>query len=208
MVGGSASAIYTRHRFSFDHDHVAVDLRERFNQVLSDLEAISGWQTARVNRPVQILESLDGIQTGIRQLRRSNPLETTQIEVDGLPLTLPTLAEILRIKGYLILLRNAMRDYVDFAALGDHLGSREVAAAFAKFDQLYPQENGESPLQQLFSQIASPQPYDLDKVSLPNFKGLDARWHTWERIVETCQQLMVEVFRALAKQENEPPNPT
>ncbi len=41
-----------------------------------------GWQTARVARPVQILGSLDGIETGIRQLRRNAPLETQEIETD------------------------------------------------------------------------------------------------------------------------------
>lgn len=198
LVGGSASALYAQHRFSFDHDHVATDLKERFDEVLADLESVSGWRTARVNRPVQILGSLDGIQTGVRQLRRSRPLETREMTVSGLPLTVPTLDEILRIKGYLILVRNATRDYVDFAALGDHLGSRAAATALASFDQLYPQDSGESPLQQLLSQIASPLPFDLSEVDLPNFKGLDVRWHTWDGVRETCRKIMVEAFRILA----------
>ena len=77
LVGGTASAIHVSHRLSFDHDHVIIDLRERFDEVLADLESVSGWKTARISRPVQILGSLDGIQTGVRQLIRSAPLETT-----------------------------------------------------------------------------------------------------------------------------------
>ena len=198
LVGGSASALYAAHRFSFDHDHVVTNLGDRFDEVLEDLEAVSGWKTARVSPQKQILGSLDGIQTGVRQLIRSAPLETTEVTVNGRPITVPTPAEILRIKGFLILRRNTTRDYVDFAALGDHLGSNAAAKALSRFDELYPQESGESPLQQLFSQIASPQPYDLKKVDLPNFKGLDARWHTWDAVSEACETTMVNTFRILA----------
>ena len=64
LVGGSASALYAAHRFSFDHDHVVTNLRDRFDEVLADLESVSGWRTARLSRREQILGSLDGIQTG------------------------------------------------------------------------------------------------------------------------------------------------
>ena len=68
LVGGTASAIHAEHRFSRDADHVLTDLRSRFDDVLKELESVAGWKTARVQRPVQILGSLDGIETGIRQL--------------------------------------------------------------------------------------------------------------------------------------------
>ena len=75
LVGGSAAAVYAAHRLSTDADHVLTDLRQRFDQALADLEAVAGWKTARVKRPVQILGSLDGIETGVRQLIRDAPLE-------------------------------------------------------------------------------------------------------------------------------------
>src|SRR5437870_5764578 len=74
LVGGTASALYAGHRISLDHDHVLTDLRDRFDSVLAELEAVVGWDTARIKRPVLILGSLDGIETGVRQLRRSQPL--------------------------------------------------------------------------------------------------------------------------------------
>ena len=117
LVGGTAAAVYAEHRLSIDADHVLTDLRQRFDQVLAELESVAGWKTARVNRPVQILGSLDGIETGVRQLIRDEPLETFQIEYLGEKITIPTEAEILRIKGVLILKRNATRDYLDFVAL-------------------------------------------------------------------------------------------
>ena len=90
LVGGTAAATYAHHRISVDHDHVLTDLRERFDAILSDLESVAGWQTARVRRPVLILGSLDGIETGVRQLIRTEPLETTEIEAEGVKLTVPT----------------------------------------------------------------------------------------------------------------------
>jgi hypothetical protein len=126
LVGGSAAAVYAGHRLSTDADHVLTDLRERFDQVLADLEAVAGWKTARIRRPVQILGSPDGIETGVRQLIREQPLETTQIEYQGQTITLPTEAEMLRIKAVLILQRNATRDYLDFVALADHMGDEKV----------------------------------------------------------------------------------
>ena len=94
LVGGTATATYAHHRISIGHDHVLPDLRERFDAILSDLESVAGWQTARIRRPVLILGSLDGIETGIRQLIRSEPLETTEIEAEGVRLTVPTKAEM------------------------------------------------------------------------------------------------------------------
>lgn len=68
------------------------DSRARFDDVLAELESVAGWKTARVQRPVQILGSLDGIETGVRQLIRREPLETEVIDVGGAPLTVPTRA--------------------------------------------------------------------------------------------------------------------
>ena len=129
LVWGTASALHAGHRFSRDADHVLTDLNLRFNDVLAQLESVAGWKTARVQRPVQILGSLDGIETGVRQLIRDQPLETMRIEHHGEFITVPTQGEILRIKGVLILKRNATRDYLDFVALAHHMGSEGVALA-------------------------------------------------------------------------------
>lgn len=84
-----------------DHDHTLTDLRSRFDDVLANLESVAGWKTARVRRPVLILGSLDGIETGVRQLIRETPLETETVEIAGERLTVPTRAEMLRIKAVL-----------------------------------------------------------------------------------------------------------
>lgn len=197
LVGGTAAAMHVGHRFSRDADHVLTDLRPRFDQILAELESVAGWETARVNRPVQILGSLDGIETGIRQLIRSEPLETMEMECFGQKVRLPTVAEMLRIKAALILKRNATRDYLDFVALSDRLGESAMASALGRFDEIYPQPNGESALQQLQIQLASPLPYDLQETKLSEYKNLDPRWHHWAVIKELCGRYAIALFKTL-----------
>jgi hypothetical protein len=88
---------------------------------------------------------------------------------------------MLRIKGVLILQRNATRDYLDFVALADHLGAEKMVTALWPFDRLYPQPNEESALQQLQIQLANPLPYDLEELDLAEYKNLDPRWRNWHR---------------------------
>jgi len=194
LVGGTAAAIYAGHRLSTDADHVLTGLRQRFDQVLAQLESVAGWKTARVRRPVQILGSLDGIETGVRQLIRDRPLDTTEIERFGQRLTVPTLAEMLRIKAVLILKRNATRDYLDFAALADSIGNEDAVSALRSFDSIYPQPNGESALQQLQIQLAMPLPYDLDEVDLAEYKLLAPEWHDWSAVQAACAACATLIF--------------
>jgi hypothetical protein len=199
LVGGTASAIHARHRLSRDADHVLVDLRTHFDEILAQLESVAGWKTARVRRPVMILGRLDGIETGVRQLIRGEPLETTAIPFQGGSITLPTEAEILRIKGALILRRNAVRDYLDFVALADHMGDEGAKLALVDFDRFYPQENGQSALQQLLAQLASALPFDLDEIEpgLQDYKNLDSKWHAWANVKTAAARLSVTLFDRL-----------
>lgn len=194
LVGGTASAIHAQHRFSRDADHVLVDLHHRFDAVLGQLESVAGWKTARVQRPVQILGSLDGIETGVRQLIRDEPLETVVVDYHGARITVPTEGEILRIKGVLILKRNATRDYLDFVALADHMGDARVALALQSFDRIYQQDSGESPLQQLQVQLANALPYDLEETELGEYKSLNPRWHDWQVVKAACAHLSTAIF--------------
>jgi hypothetical protein len=194
LVGGTAAAIHAEHRFSHDADHVLTDLRLRFDEVLAQLESVAGWKTARVQRPVQILGSLDGIETGVRQLVREEPLETMVLDYHGERLTVPTEAEVLRIKAVLILKRNATRDYLDFVALAGHMGEERVAHALQSFDKLYQQDSGESPLQQLQVQLANPVPYDLEDTDLSEYKNLAPRWHDWNAVKVACAHISTAIF--------------
>jgi len=197
LVGGTAVAVFAQHRLSRDADHVLTDLRNRFDEVLSELEAVSGWRTARVKRPVLILGSLDGIETGVRQLIRDEPLETQEVTIAGVRLVVPTEEELLRIKGVLILRRNATRDYLDFAALAERIGPARIIQALTSMDQLYPQTSGESALQQLQVQLANAMPFDLEKTDLTEYRNLHPKWHDWNRVKEICSNIAIDLFTRL-----------
>ena len=196
LVGGSAAALHAGHRVSLDDDHVLVDLRDRFDQVLSTLEATQGWLTARVNQPVLILGSLDGVETGIRQLVRRKPLEVEEIDVAGHMLRVPTLAETLRVKAWLVLRRNATRDYIDVVALADRLGN-DAPRVVAGVDDYYADQigpGGRRVALQLAKQLADPAPYDLSEVDLRHYRRLAARWRDWNNVVAAARALAAGVL--------------
>jgi len=178
LVGGTAAALHAEHRKSLDGDHVLEDLRPRFDEVLAALEAAAGWQTSRVQRPVAILGRLDGVMTGIRQLRRTRPLE---IEVVA-GLRVPTLAEMARIKAWLLATRHMMRDYLDTVVRLERLGEPEVLRAFTSFDEIYAQAGGASPLVEVVERLASAAPSDAQAVDLGSYKGLVAPWNDWSHL--------------------------
>jgi len=197
LVGGSAAAYRADHRVSFDDDHVLRDLESRFGEVLEALEATDGWVTARVRQPVLILGSLDGVETGIRQLIRQRPLEVEEVEIGGRPLRVPTLEEILRIKGWLVLRRNATRDHLDFVALADRMGIERAAAVVLGMDDYYADQlgaGGRRVATQLAKQLAEPAPYDLSEIELPRYRGLDPRWQDWENVVSVGRRVAAEVL--------------
>ena len=189
LVGGTAAASFAHHRVSMDHDHTLTDLRSRFDDVLAKLESVAGWKTARVRRPVLILGSLDGIETGVRQLIRETPLETEVVEIAGEKLTVPTRAEMLRIKAVLIVKRNATRDYLDFVAMSELIGREATLSALERFDGLYPQSNGQSARQQLQVQLANPMPYDLDETNLAEYKKLKSEYQDWTVVSAKCREI-------------------
>lgn len=178
LVGDTATALHARHRVSLDGDHVLTELREHFDQVLANLEAAAGWQTSRVQRPVLILGRLDGVLTGIRQLRRTRPLETE--EIDGL--RVPTLAEMSRIKAWLLATRDTTRDYLDTVVLFERLGDAGTGEALASLDSLYAQPTGTSVLAEVIERLGAAQPVDAAKIDLASYRGLVPPWNDWTHV--------------------------
>jgi hypothetical protein len=195
LVGGSAAAMYAGHRDSFDHDHVLADLVDRYDAVLDAVEATEGWATSvRASRPpFTIMGRLGGVEAGLRQLRRTRPLETTRVDVgDGRSVVAPTIEETLRVKGYLVVQRNVVRDFLDVVALADHIGLDEAGTVLADIDEYYDDRSGEagSVLTSLVIALADPTPFDTDVIDeLPRYKALDPRWHEWADVVGECRRL-------------------
>jgi hypothetical protein len=184
LVGGTAAALHAEHRTSLDGDHVLEDLRTRFDAVLATLEAVAGWQTSRLQRPVVILGRLDGVMTGIRQLRRTRPLETEIIA----GLRVPTLQEMARIKAWLLATRYTVRDYLDTVVLLERLGAEAARHAFACFDELYAQDSGASALVEVVDRLALASPSDASDVDLRTYKHLLGPWNDWVYLASRGRQ--------------------
>lgn len=196
LVGGTAAALHARHRISMDHDHVLRDLAKNYDAALAALESIVGWRTRRRVRGKLVLGQIDQIDAGLRHLRRAAPLETTQVALrNGATVTVPTIEEILRIKAFLLVDRNATRDYLDVAALSRHLGLRRSVAALQNMSDLYAEFAGEGGdmLTSVLVKLAAPDPTDLAGVNLAEYKGIVPPWDSWSAVVEQCGALAARI---------------
>lgn len=161
-----------QHRHFTEPHRVAAALTE-------DLKSVAGrCGTDRIPKwPAQCLE---GITTGcVHPLERAAPLVLHQYGYARLP----TEEELLRIKAVLILMRNCQRDYTDLMRLTQRMPQEKAVAALVVLDQRYPLSSGESPVQQLCVQLATPQPWDS--------KGCSA----WGAVCQCYQQLSIALFR-------------
>ena len=209
LVGGSAASVHLQHRFSFDADHTLQDLDANYENILNFLEDNENWQTARVTPPKIILGNFHGVETGIRQLRREKPLETEKKQIGDRTVTVPTLPEMIRIKAWMIVSRNALRDYVDFAVLCYYHGLDSINKVLCNFDDYYLdlQRNKEvSPLLQLIKQLSEPKPHDLQKhigkADSLSYKGIQPPFDSWSKIEQICKDVSINLMLSLDGSEN------
>ena len=198
LVGGTAAALHAGHRVSFDHDHVLKDLASHYDKASAALESIAGWRTKRRIRGKLVLGEIEGIDAGLRNQRRSAPLETISIKAPGgRALEVPTIEEMLRIKTFLVVERNATRDYLDVAALSHHLGMARSVRAIEQMMQLYSEFAGEAGdiMISIVVKLGTPDPYDLTEVDLTEYKGIIPPWDDWRAVEEQCRSLAVEILR-------------
>lgn len=115
----------------------------------------------------------------------------------GRKLQVPAAEEMLRIKTYLIVDRNATRDYLDVAALSHHLGLAKSAEALARLSDLYADFAGEGGdmLTSAIVKLANPDPYDLTEVDLSEYKGIVAPWNSWRAVEEQCRALAAAMLQ-------------
>lgn len=193
LVGGTAAALYAGHRLSHDHDHVLVDLCDRFDLVLEALEREPDWVTNRVTPGKIVLGRVGNIESGVRQLIRKTPLESQEFELpSGRTLMVPTPEETLRIKAFLLVKRNQVRDYLDVAALADRYGIDLAARTLVDLDRFYADESrdGVPVSSQVARQLGDPRPIDRSTLTrLGTYKGLDERWQEWPNVVQVCQEI-------------------
>lgn len=207
LVGDSAAALHAGHRISFDHDHVVADLSDRYGEILSAVEASEGWATSvrASSAPMTILGSLDGVDAGLRQLRRSTPLEVEVVRVVSRELRVPTLPEMLRVTAYLVVQRNQVRDYLDTVALAEELGEAAVDLLL-DIDAYYRDgsETDDSVLSALVQRLAEPHPRDARVTTqLSTYKGIVERWSIWAAVRTACAGLADALLDRLRDREIE-----
>ena len=186
LVGGTAAILYADHRESDDHDHVVADLADRFEMVLDAVEGDEGWATNRITPGKVILGNLDGIEAGVRQMIRTEPLEATTLALpSGSEVTVPTVDETLRIKAFLVVRRNQTRDHLDLAALADRVGVERAAEVLGGIDAYYADQNqsGDGIASQLVRQLSDPRPADASVTrELGSYRRLRRRWTDWSEV--------------------------
>ena len=182
-------------------------MRVPYFQAIAALEAIAGWRTKRRVQGRLVLGGSEGIDAGLRNLRRSAPLETTTVRLkSGGELRIPTVEEMLRIKAFLLVGRNATRDYLDVAALSYHLGLRAAARALEPMSELYAEFAGEGGdvLVSVAVKLANPDPYDLTEVDLSEYKGIVAPWNDWRAVEAQCRALATALLKPSPAPRNRP----
>jgi predicted nucleotidyltransferase component of viral defense system len=101
--------------------------------------------------------------------------------------TVPTAEETLRIKAFLVVRRNQTRDYLDLAALADHIGVDRAAEVLRQIDDYYADQNDseDGVTSQLARQLSDPQPADRSVIDqLFSYRRLRKRWSDWSAVTD------------------------
>jgi RND superfamily putative drug exporter len=142
--------------------------------------------------------AIDALQTdadGVEEPKyeRRSPVETTHVQLPtGDRLQVPTGAEALRLKGYLIMCRNSSRDYADFADMVETVEAENAAVVLAGMDRYYccqaPRRQWIAT--QLVRRLADPHPSDFsdDELSEPDAKA------DWEDVRQRCLSVAVAML--------------
>jgi RND superfamily putative drug exporter len=123
---------------------------------------------------------------------RRSPVETTHVQLPtGDRLQVPTGAETLRLKGYLIMCRNSSRDYADFADMVETLEPETAAVVLGGMDRYYccqpPRQQRIT--SQLVRQLADPNPSDLaDDLGEPDARA------DWDEVRQRCLSVAVAML--------------
>jgi RND superfamily putative drug exporter len=162
----------------------------------------AGRATPRTVHPVTLwrgrlsvaLDALDTeVDTDHPRFERRSPVETTHVQLPtGDRLQIPTGAETLRLKGYLIMCRNSSRDYVEFAELVDAMEAETAAVVLAGMDRYYCCQSSKRQwiATQLVRRLADPHPADLDDERYPE---PDTKTD-WDEVRHRCLSVAVAML--------------
>ena len=128
-----------------------------------------------------------------QMVRRLSPMETTNVLLPtGDRLEIPTGAETLRLKSYLIMCRNNARDFAEFADLVESMETQTAAVVLAGMDRYYCGQRLRSQwvATQLVRRLADPHPSDEDDdwMSDPDAEA------DWAHVRQRCLSVAVAML--------------
>ena len=126
-------------------------------------------------------------------MERLSPVETTNVQLPtGDRLQIPTGAETLRMKSYLIMCRNTHRDFAEFAELVDSMETQTAAVVLAAMDRYYCGQRSKNQwvATQLVRRLADPQPSDEHDTTM---SGTEAE-ADWAKVRQRCLSVAVAML--------------
>lgn len=163
---------------------------------------VGGRAAPRTIHPVtlwrgRLAVALDALQTAadadVPVVERRRPMETTNVLLPtGDRLQIPTGAETLRLKSYLVMSRNTTRDFTEFADLVDSMETQTAAEVLARIDRYYSGQRSRRQwvATQLIRRLADPQPSDADDDSASD----PAAESDWESVRHRCLAVAVAML--------------
>ncbi len=141
--------------------------------------------------------ALDALETEADSDRppveRRSPVETTNVQLPtGDRLQIPTGAETLRLKSYLVMCRNSTKDFAEFAELVDSMETQTAAVVLAGMDRYYCGDRSRKQwvATQLVRRLADPHPSDEHDTRM---SGPDAE-ADWAKVRERCLSVAVAML--------------
>jgi len=126
-------------------------------------------------------------------VERQSPVETTNVQLPtGDRLQIPTGAETLRMKSYLVMCRNTTRDFAEFAELVDSMETHTAAVVLSSMDRYYCGDRSRRQwvATQLVRRLADPQPLDEHDTRM---SGPEAE-ADWAKVRERCLSVAVAML--------------
>jgi len=151
----------------------------------SAVHPVTMWQ----RRLAVALDAL-AADAGGAPIERTSPVETTNVQLPtGDRLQVPTGAETLRLKGYLLLSRNSPRDYVELAEMANCMDTQTAAVVLTGIDRYYcgPHPETQWVATQLVRRLADPQPSD-------GAVGDDGSVADWAGVRQRCLAVAVAML--------------
>ncbi len=164
-------------------------LRASRSTELRPVHPVTMWRR-RLSIALDALQSQGATESAIR---RTGPVETTIVQLPtGDRLQIPTAAETLRMKSYLVLYRNSRADFTDLAELAGAMGVDNASLALGGIDRYYSAGRPERLwlATQLVRRLADPLPSD----------GNDGKWSgpeaaaEWDDTRRRCLSLAVAIL--------------